>query len=72
LKARRVLTKIVEFISNMLKGRYTALKFDDHESGRIAVDNRIGQGDPLSMALCQYYNVYLIDVPESTNEAAAA
>lgn len=72
MKMRGVPTKIVEFISNMLKDRFTALKFDDHESDRIALDNGIGQGDPLSMALYQYYNADLIDIPENASEAAAA
>jgi hypothetical protein len=71
MKTRRVPTKIVEFISNMLKDHCTALKFDDHESDRITIDNGIGQGDPLSMALYQYYNADLIDVPVNANKAAA-
>lgn len=72
LKMRRVPLKIVEFICNMLKERSTALKFDDYTSDRIALDNGIGQGDPLSMALYQYYNADLIDIPTGANEAAAA
>ena len=72
LKTRRVPTKIVKFISNMLHERYTALKFDDYESDKIALDNGIGQGDPLSMVLYQYYNVDLLDIPTEANEAAAA
>ena len=72
LKTRRVPTKIVKFISNMLRERYTALKFDDYESDKIALDNGIGQGDPLSMVLYQYYNADLLDIPAEANEAAAA
>ena len=49
-----------------------ALQFDDHESGKIKIDNGIGQGDPLSMALYQYYNADLLDVPQAPNEDAAA
>ena len=56
----------------MLKDRYTALKFDDYISGQIALDNGIGQGDPLSMMLYQYYNADLLDIPANTNETAAA
>ena len=69
---RRVPKKFVKFMENMLWGRTTKLKFDDHESGQIAIDNGIGQGDPLSMALYQYYNANLLDIPAAPNEAAAA
>ena len=69
---RRVPKKIVKFVENMLRGRTTKLKFDDHESGQIAIDNGIGQGDPLSMVLYQYYNADLLDIPAAPNEAAAA
>jgi hypothetical protein len=71
LKMWRVLTKIVEFIHNMLRERFTALKFNDFISDRIALDNGIGQGDPLSMALYQYYNADLIDIPARASEAVA-
>ena len=65
-------TEIVWFINNMLKDRKTHLKFDDHESKNIDIDNGIGQGDPLSMVLYQYYNADLLDVPNSLSELAAA
>ena len=60
LRMRKVPTKIVKFIRNPLTGRSTTLKFDDFISERIALDNRIGQGDPLSMILYQYYNTDLL------------
>jgi hypothetical protein len=72
LKTWKVPTKIAEFIHNMLKDCFTALKFDNYISDRIALDNGIGQGDPLSMALYQYYNADLLDILNGTNEAAAA
>ena len=72
LTKRRVPTAIVRFVNNMLKGRTTRLKFDDHESDNIRIDNGIGQGDPLSMILYQYYNADLLDVPASPSEHAAA
>jgi endonuclease/exonuclease/phosphatase family metal-dependent hydrolase/predicted RNA-binding Zn-ribbon protein involved in translation (DUF1610 family) len=72
LKARRTPTKIVEFIHNLLRERFTTLKFDDFTSDRIVLDNGIGQGDPLSMILYQYYNVDILDIPNSVNETAAA
>ena len=56
----------------MLKGRSTRLKFDDHILESISLDNRIGQGDPLSMVLYQYYNADLLDIPNSPSELAAA
>ena len=72
LTRRRVPSAIVQFVNNMLKGRVTRLKFDDHESGNISIDNGIGQGDPLSMVLYQYYNADLLDVPTTPAEHAAA
>ena len=72
LERRRVPTKIVQFVGNMLNGRATCLKFDDHESENISLDNGIGQGDPLSMVLYQYYNADLLDIPKSPSEMAAA
>ena len=72
LTKRRVPTTLVNFVSNMLKERKTRLKFDDHESDYIEIDNGIGQGDPLSMVLYQYYNADLLDIPNSPSEFAAA
>jgi hypothetical protein len=72
LKARRTPTKIVEFIHNLLRERFTTLKFDDFTSDRIALDNGIGQGDPLSMILYQYYNADILDNTNGVNETAAA
>jgi ribonuclease HI len=72
LTTRRVPTAIIRFVKNMLRGRTTRLKFDDHESDKIHIDNGIGQGDPLSMVLYQYYNADLLDIPNATSEFAAA
>ena len=72
LKTRKVPNKIVKFINNLLKERYTALKFDDYLSDKIALNNGIGQGDPLSMILYQYYNADLLDIPKGDKEAASA
>ena len=72
LKARKVPVKLVKFIHNLLKERHTALKFDDYMSEDIALDNGIGQGDPLSMILYQYYNADLLNIPIGANEAASA
>ena len=54
------------------KGRYTSLKFDDHSSDPIKIDNGIGQGDPLSMVLYQFYNADLLDIPTLASESAIA
>jgi len=72
LKMRQVPVKLVKFIHNLLKERHTTLKFDDHISDRINLDNGIGQGDPLSMILYQYYNADLLDIPNGPEESAAA
>ena len=60
LTKRRVPTTLVNFVSNMLKERKTCLKFDDHESEYIEIDNGIGQGDLLSMVLYQYCYVFTL------------
>ena len=40
--------------------------------GPIDIDNGIGQGDPLSMILYQFYNVDLLDIPTEKGETAIA
>jgi hypothetical protein len=72
LAARRITNKLIRFIANMLKDRTTTLKFDDYASEVITLNNGIGQGDPLSMALYQFYNADLVDIPEDKTEAAEA
>lgn len=66
LTKKQVPAEIVQFIKNMLKDRKTCLKFDDHKSKSIDIDNGIGQGDPLLMVLYQYYNTDLLDMPNQT------
>lgn len=72
LAARRIPNKLIKFIANMLKDRTTTLKFDDYASEVITLNNGIGQGDPLSMALYQFYNADLVDIPEDKTKAAEA
>ena len=72
LTKKQVPAEIVQFIKNMLKDRKTCLKFDDHKSKSIDIDNGIRQGDPLLMVLYQYYNTDLLDMPKSNSELAAA
>ena len=45
-----------------MSGRRTKLKFDDYTSDWFDLDNRIGQGDMLSMLLYLFYNADLLDV----------
>jgi hypothetical protein len=56
----------------MLMNRSTTLKYDGHSSEPIRLDNGIGQGDPLSMVLYQYYNADLLDIPRGKNEDVLA
>jgi hypothetical protein len=73
LKSRRVPKKIVSYVTNMLRDRSTTLWFDDHISLPIELNNGIGQGDPLSMALYQFYNADLVEIPsEDEGEYAGA
>lgn len=72
LRKRRIPRRYVSFIEGMLEGRSTHLKFDDHISDTIEIDNGIGQGDPLSMVLYQFYNADILDIPSMANEAALA
>ena len=63
---------LVRFAGTMLENRKTVLRFDDHTSEVIPLDNGIGQGDPLSMALYQYYNADILEIPRDPQESAEA
>jgi hypothetical protein len=54
MRKRRLPNAITDFAGVMLNGRSMILQFDDHTSGTIKLDNGIGQGDLLSMALYQF------------------
>ena len=58
-------TAIVRYIGQLLTGRKTRLKFDNHTSEIINITNGIGQGDPLSMLLYIIYNADLLDIPDN-------
>jgi hypothetical protein len=60
------------FVQAMLEDRGTMLRFDNHMSELIKLDNGIGQGDPLSMVLYQYYNANILEIPNDSQEAAEA
>ena len=72
LRRRQIPKRYTDFISGMLEGRTTSLRFDDYTSDPIKIDNGIGQGDPLSMVLYQFYNADILDVPNHANESAIA
>ena len=72
MRKRGLPEKIVKFAKLMLERRSTILRFDDHTSAPIPLDNGIGQGDPLSMALYQYYNADILEIPNSPQESAEA
>ena len=56
----------------MLGNRHTALKFNGYTSDPIEINNGIGQGDPLSMVMYQFYNADLLDIPRDKSEGAIA
>ncbi len=62
----------MEFVRGMQSNRSTALKFDGYTSDPIKIDNGIGQGDPLSMVMYQFYNADLLDIPRDKSEGAIA
>ena len=72
LRKRHLPRRYISFIAGMLEGRTTHLKFDDHVSDVIDINNGIGQGDPLSMVLYQYYNADILDIPVHANETSIA
>ena len=72
LRKRKVPGKIADFIRNMLRRRETVLRFDGYTSQPIIIDNGIGQGDPLSMGIYQYYNADILEIPREKGESAIA
>jgi ribonuclease HI len=72
MRRRGVAGKITNFIQRMLQDRKTTLKFDGYTSEPINIDNGIGQGDPLSMVMYQYYNADLLEIPKHNGEEAMA
>ena len=72
MRKRGVPNKITNFVHGMLRDRLTTLRFDGFTSQALSIDNGIGQGDPLSMILYQYYNADLLGIPETEGEDAIA
>jgi len=72
LRKRGIPRKYMEFVRGMLSDRSTALKFDRYTSDPIKINNGIGQGDPQSMVMYQFYNADLLDIPGDKSEGAIA
>jgi hypothetical protein len=72
MRKRRLPERLVNFAGLMLENRCTTLRFDDHMSAPITLDNGIRQGDLLLMALYQYYNANILEIPNSPQESAEA
>jgi hypothetical protein len=70
MRKRGLPEMLINFTGLMLDSWSTILKFDDHTSEAIELDNGIGQGDPLSMALYQYYNADILEIPNRLQESA--
>ena len=62
MKKRWLLEKIVQFIKRLLRGRSTRLKFNDYVLDPIPINNGVGQGDPVSLPLFNYYNADLLEL----------
>lgn len=72
MRKRQLPEMLINFAGLMLGHRHTTLHFDNHTSGEIALDKGIGQGDPLSMALYQFYNADILEIPNSPRESVEA
>jgi hypothetical protein len=72
LAKRKIPRKLIAFITNMLRDRATILKFNGFSSKAITLNNGIGQGDLLSMALYQFYNADLLGIPMGLDKGAIA
>jgi hypothetical protein len=72
LRKQGIPRKYVDFVWGMLSGRSIALKFDRYTLDLIEINNGIGQGDPLSMVMYQFYNADLLDIPRVKSEDAIA
>src|SRR6266851_9036941 len=72
LRKHSILGKYINFMERMLNGRSTLLKYNGHMAAPLIIDNSIGQGDPLSMVLYQYYNADLLDILRGKSEDTLA
>ena len=72
MRKRRLPEMLVNFAKLMLEKCSMTLRFDNHMLELILLDNGIGQGDPLSMALYQYYNADILEIPSRPQEVVEA
>lgn len=56
----------------MLKDRTMELKFNDYILDTFTLNNRIGQDDPLLIALYQFYNANILNISRDKNESVIA
>ena len=70
MKKRGLPELLIRFTKMVLKKCNMILQFNNHLSDPIKLDNGIGQGDPLSMALYQYYNTDILKIPCRPQESA--
>ena len=68
LRTRRILEVYVAFIKNMLTGCRKRLQFNDYLSDWFELDNRIVQGDLLSMILYLFYNTDMLNITHGRHE----
>jgi hypothetical protein len=68
MRMRRVPSCFINIITASLTGRATRLKFDDHLSEALQLNNGTTQGDPSSMLYYSFYNAPLIEVASSEDE----
>ena len=64
LKKRRIPTRIVNFVNQLLTNRKMRIKFDNYISDVFKIENGIRQGDHLSMILYIIYNADLLNLPD--------
>jgi hypothetical protein len=70
MRKRSLPETLINFAGLMLDRQSTILRFDAHTLEIIALVNGIGQGVPLSMALYQYYNADILEIPNRPQELA--
>ena len=62
LRKRRVDLRIVKWIRNFLRGRFTSIRTNEAATESSEIDTGIPQGSPLSPILYLFYNADLLDI----------
>src|SRR5579863_5646258 len=70
LRKQGVPAKYMKFVENMPKDQVIKLKFDGYKLENYSINNSIGQGNPLSMILYQFYNADLLNIPVNKSKLA--